>query len=62
MDNENNEKEKKVKEDNGNENKNVEQPPEPVKEVPKKPIILKPRETYLQEKITKLNPNKIEFS
>ncbi len=40
------------------ENKNVEQPPEPVKEVPKKPIILKPRETYLQEKITKLNPNK----
>jgi hypothetical protein len=40
------------------ENKNVEQPTEPVKEVPKKPIILKPRETYLQEKITKLNPNK----
>ena len=40
------------------ENKNVEQPPEPVKEVPKKPIILKPRETYLQDKITKLNPNK----
>ena len=29
-----------------------------MKEVPKKPIILKPRETYLQEKITKLNPNK----
>ena len=40
------------------ENKNIEQPTEPVKEVPKKPIILKPRETYLQEKITKLNPNK----
>lgn len=40
------------------ENEIVEQNTEPVKEVPKKPLLLKPRETYLRDKITKLNPNK----